>query len=553
MKIGLLQCNVTSNDIKHNAKLILDALRKAASAGAELCVSSELALSGCPASNQLLRESFTDYCRGILEEMAEILVKEKLPPLLLGAPIANPVPQGKPQHNCAVLLQDGRVMVIARKVLLPSDGTHDDYRYFEPGVACGVVQYNGWRMGVCIGEDIWNDRAFWKDRRQFDSDPVEEFMVGGADALINLTAIPYCVGGQELHRRMLAWSASKYRVPIIMVNQVGGQDSTIYPGSSMLLNSGGVVCRQAASFREDVMVIDLDKDVKAECSVPQSADHNADTCNALELGVRDFVRKSGFSKVVLGLSGGIDSALVAAIAVRALGSENVFGVLMPSPHSSEGSVTDSLALAKNLGIETQTIPIEPAMRAYENMLADAFAETRPDTTEENIQSRIRSNILMAFSNKFSYMLMNTGNKSEAAVGYATLYGDLSGALCVIGDLYKFQVYELAKWINAQSGKDLIPGSIINKEPSAELKPGQKDSDSLPPYETLDAILQAHIDEGRDYEKLLNDGFDKETVIKVLRMIRRAGFKRRQAPPALYISSHAFGQCGYMPIATTVDF
>lgn len=553
MKIGMLQCNVMSNDVRHNARLILEAVRKAAAAGAEFCVSSELALSGCPASDQLLRENFAEYARTMLEEMAETLVNEKLPPLLVGAPVANPVPQGKPLHNSAVLLRDGRVMVISRKVLLPADGTHDDYRYFEPGVACGVVQYNGWRMGVCIGEDIWNDRGFWRERRQFDTDPVEEFMVGGADVLINLTAIPYYVGGQELHRRMLAWSASKYRVPVICVNQVGGQDSVIYPGGSMLLNSGGIVCRQAAAFAEDVLVADLDRDVKADYSVPQGSGPEADTARALELGVRDFVRKSGFSQVVLGLSGGIDSALVAALAVRALGRENVLGVLMPSPHSSEGSVRDSLALAANLGIETRTIPIAPAMRAYAEMLADSLAGAAPDTTEENIQARIRSNILMSFSNKFGYMLMNTGNKSEAAVGYATLYGDLSGALCVIGDLYKFQVYELANHLNREAGREVIPQAIIDKEPSAELRPGQKDSDSLPPYDLLDEILQAYIDRGLDYANLVDHGFDAETVKMVLRLLRRANFKRQQAPPALYVSRHAFGQCGYMPIATTVDF
>ena len=553
MKIGLLQCNVISNDIRHNARLIMEAVRKAAAAGAEFCVSSELALSGCPASHQLARENFAEHARVMLEEMAETLVNEKLPPLLVGAPVANPVPQGKPMHNCAVLLRDGRVIVIARKVLLPSDGTHDDYRYFEPGVACGVVQYNGWRLGVCIGEDIWNDRTFWKGRRQFDGDPVEDFMEGGADALINLTAIPYYVGGPELHRRMLAWSASKYRVPTLMVNQAGGQDSVIYPGGSMMLNSGGIICRMAASFEEDVLIVDLDKDVKAEHGVPQNTDELFDMHSALVLGVRDFVRKSGFSQVVLGLSGGIDSALVAAIATKALGHGNVLGVLMPSPYSSEGSISDSLKLAANLGIKTHTIPIESAMLAYTEMLDKVFAGTKPDTTEENIQARIRSNILMAFSNKFGCMLMSTGNKSESAMGYSTLYGDLSGALCVIGDLYKFQVYELSNWINSQSGKEVIPQAIIDKEPSAELRPDQKDSDSLPPYAVLDAILKAHIDGGEDYASLVDNGFDEATVKQALRLLRRSAFKRRQAPPALYVSRHAFGQCGYMPIATTLDY
>lgn len=553
MKIGLLQCNVISNDVRHNSRLILEAARKAAQKGAELSVSSELALSGCPASDTLLRPNFAEYCRAVLEEMAETLVNENLPPLLLGAPIANPVPQGKPLHNCAVLLKEGRVIVISRKVLLPADGMQDDYRYFEPGVACGVVQYNGWRLGVAIGEDVWNDRAFWKDRRQFDSDPIEEFMSGGADALINLTAIPFYSGGPDLHKRLLCWTASKYRVPTVAVNQVGGMDSIIYPGGSMLVNSNGVLCKQAELFAEDVLVVDLDKDTRAQ-AVQRPMDETGDIHDALVLGVRDFVRKSGFSKVVLGLSGGIDSALVAALAKRALGSENVVGIMMPSPYSSEGSIAHSKELAANLGIETHLIPIEPAMKAYEAMLAEMFKGTDANTTEENIQSRIRSNILMAMSNKFGCLLMNTGNKSEAAVGYATLYGDLSGALCVIGDLYKHQVYELSNWINRQAGREVIPEAIIHKAPSAELKPGQKDSDSLPEYDILDAILKAYIDEGQDLESIAASlGCDQEVVKKVLRLYRRANFKRFQAPPALYVSGHAFGQFGYMPIATTIDY
>lgn len=553
MKIGLLQCNVISNDVKHNARLILDAVRRGAADGAEFCVSSELALSGCPASDLLLRENFAEYCRVVLEEMAETLVNENLPPLLLGAPIANPVPQGKPLHNCAVLLRDGKVIVISRKVLLPSDGTHDDYRYFEPGVACGVVQYNGWRIGVSIGEDIWNDRSFWKDRREFSADPVEEFMGGGADVLLNLTAIPYYIGGPDLHRRMLAWTASKYRIPIIMVNQVGGMDSVIYPGSSMLLNSGGVVCRQAASFEEDVMTVDMDRDVKADVSVPPGNNQTAEMYNALVVGVRDFVRKSGFSKVVLGLSGGIDSALVAVIAADALGGENVLGVMLPSPYSSEGSISDSLALAKNINIKTERIPIEPAMQAFTAMMSGFFDGSVADTTEENVQPRIRCDILMALSNKFGYLLVNSSNKTEFAMGYSTLYGDLSGALCVIGDLYKEQVYEISRWINVQAGREIIPQAIIDKEPSAELRPGQKDSDSLPPYDILDAILKGYLEEGQDYTSLVHNGFDEQTVRKTLNLLRRAHFKRKQAPPALHVSRHAFGQCGYMPIATTTDY
>ncbi len=550
MKIGLLQCNLICNDVTHNKKTILEAVRKAHAAGAELCVTSELALCGCPGTDLLLRKAFADYCLAVLEEIAETLVKEKLPPLLVGAPISNPVPQGKPLHNCGVFLRDGRVMVISRKVLLATDGTHDDQVYFEPGVACGVLQFNGWRFCVTVGEDVWNDRGFWKGRRDFDADPVEEFMGGGADAIINLTAVPYFMGQPKLHRQVLSWMASKYRVPVIAVNQVGGMDSAVYPGGSMLVNAAGALCMEAALFEEDVRVVELEKDIKL--STTRQEEREAENWQALVTGARDFVRKSGFSRVVLGLSGGIDSALVAAVAAEAVGPENVLGVLMPSPYSSKGSVDDSRALAANLGIQTTLVPIEKAMSAYAEMLAEPFKGKGQDTTEENIQSRIRCNILMAFSNKLGCMLLNTGNKSEAAVGYSTLYGDSGGALCVIGDLYKYQVYRLSEWLNQKHGRALIPQAIIDKEPSAELRPGQKDSDSLPPYEVLDEILSAYIDGGRDINGLLSLGFAPETVRRVLNMYRKAEFKRRQSPPALHLTRHAFGQFGYMPVATTVS-
>ena len=552
MKIGLLQCNLVSNDIERNINTIYEALLKAAGQGAELCVTSELALCGCPATEQLTRAAFIEFCRVKLQNLAGRIEAEKLPPLLIGAPIANPVPEGKPLQNCAAFLRSGKVMVIDRKVLLASDGTHDDFYYFEPGVGLGVLQFNGWRFAVAIGEDVWNDRGFWHGRRQFFVDPVEDFMNGGADALINLTGISFSIGGCELHRKVLSWSAAKYRTPIVSVNQVGGMDSTIYPGGSMVFNACGALRHQAALFAEDVLVVDLDR--LRECDSDESAGAKMtgeeEIWHALVLGVRDFVSKCGFSKAVLGLSGGIDSALVAAIAAEALGKENLLGVLMPSPYSSRGSVEDSLQLAANLGIETVTVPIAQAMETFGDMFAPSFAGTAQDTTEENLQSRIRGITLMAFSNKFGRMLLNTGNKSEAAVGYSTLYGDSCGALGVIADLYKHQVYALSEWINKKRGVEVIPRAIIEKAPSAELRPDQKDSDSLPDYPVLDALLSAYLEDKCDRAELLERGYEAALVDRVLRLIRNAEFKRQQSPPALRVSTHAFGLGGRMPIATS---
>lgn len=548
MKIGLLQCNLRYNDIDGNAEVILEAVRKAAARGAELCVTSELALCGVPATDMLLRSAFVQHCKDKINNMAVILQQENLPPLLLGAPVANPVPQGKPVHNCAVLLRNGKSMVISRKVLLAADGTHDDHLYFESGVACGVLHLNGWRFAVTLGEDVWNDKGFWQGRRRFEIDPVAELMAGGADALINLTGIPFYIGGQDLHRKMLTWTSSKFRVPVISVNQVGGMDASIYPGASMVFNSSGVLVQQAEMFKEEVLVADLvgNTDATKKATKLEEAE---ELWSALVLGVRDFAVKCGFSQAVLGLSGGIDSALVAVLAVEALGKENVLGVLMPSPYSSSGSVDDSLKLAKNLDIETMLLPISHAMDAYKATFATVFSGLAEDTTEENIQPRIRSNFLMALSNKFGRILLNTGNKTESAVGYSTIYGDATGAIAVIGDLYKNQVYTLSKWINHKQGRAVIPEEIINKEPSAELKPDQKDSDSLPPYDLLDAILYAYIEDEQDINGLLGLGFEQKTVERVLTMLERSEFKRRQAPSALYVTTHGFGQGGKMPVAS----
>lgn len=547
MKIGILQINPIVGDLAGNAAALVAATRKAASQGVDICVASELVLCGHPPTDLLLGESFIVACGKTLQCMAETLREEGLPPLLLGAPVANPVPQGKSIHNGAIFLRDGKVIVICRKVLLPCADNRDDMRYFEPGVACGMVQYKGWRLAVTIGEDIWNDRTFWHGRRTYEIDPVADCMTTGADGLINLAALPFHVGGTYLHERMLGWSAVRYRVPLICVNQAGGQDGHVYSGQSVCFNASGAVTARAAAFQKDILVVDLVKPCEA-LDAP-SASEDKDIWSALTLGLRDFIRKCGGKSVVIGLSGGIDSALVTALAVDALGPENVLGVLMPSPFTSRESVDVALQLASNLGIKTHTVPIEPMMRAYEGALQEVFAGRDRDVTEDNLQARIRGGILMSISNKFGHFLLNTGNKSEAAVGYCTLYGDSCGALAVIGDLYKAHVYALSRWYNAREGYDRIPAFIIDRPPSAELHHGQKDEDSLPPYDVLDKILYDHIEMRMGYDTLCEVGHDPATVTRVLQLIKGAEFKRHQSPPALSVSSRAFGAAWHMAIAT----
>lgn len=546
MKIGLLQINPVAGDLRGNAAAVYAAAEKAASLGVDLCIAPELILCGHPPTDLLLGESFIVECGKVIGELAEKLDAARLPPVLLGVPVSNPVPQGKSIHNGAVLLRDGKVVVICRKVLLPSEGSQEDQRYFEPGVACGMVQYKGWRLAVTIGEDIWNDRTFWHGRRTYEVDPVAEFMNSGADGLINITALPFQIGGAFLHERMLGWSAVRYRVPLLCVNQVGGQDGLIYGGGSVCFNAFGQVTARAAAFAEDILLADLVKpDDPLENPAPSD---NEDIWYALVLGLRDFVGKCGFSGVLLGLSGGMDSALVAALAVEALGPGNVLGVLMPSPYTSRESIDAAEALAANLGIATRSIPITPAMETMEAGLAEAFAGTKRDVTEDNLQARIRGVFLMSLSNKFGRLLLNTGNKSEAAVGYTTLYGDSCGALAVIGDLYKSQVYGLARWYNKRAGYDRIPRVILERAPSAELHHGQKDEDSLPAYDILDKILYDHIEMRMGYDTLCEVGHDRETVERVLYLIKTAEFKRRQSPPSLGVSQRPFGSGWRMPIA-----
>jgi len=548
MKVALMQSNPVTGALRDNMAALEAALLDSAGQGAALCVAPELALCGPNPCDLLLEEGFIAECRMVLQEAAKRLAGHAaVPPLLLGAPVANPVPQGKRLQNCAILLHEGKVRVISRKVLIPSGGGHDDTRYFEPGVACGVLHHKGWRFAVTLGQDIWNDPTFWQGRRTFSVDPVADFIAGGgADGLINLTALPYEQGLTGLHQRMLSHLARHYRIPVLAVNLIGGNDSLIYCGGSMALSANGDLLARAPLFQESLLMVDIVGKWKG--NIAPGLEQEEELWQAVVLGIRDFSRKCGFSTAVLGLSGGVDSALVAATAAEALGPENVTGLLMPSPYSPQSSLDDAWALAKNLGIAAHVLPITPMLAVYDQVFSGVFPGGFAGLTEENIQARIRGGLLMAYSNRFGALLLSTGNKSEAAVGYGTLYGDLCGGLAPIADLYKFQVYALCRLHNAAKPQAAIPESILDKAPSAELRPGQKDSDSLPPYEILDPLLKDIVENGESFSRLVEKGYDPLVAGEVLRLVRLAEFKRYQSPPALSLSRRGFGGNWDYPIA-----
>jgi NAD+ synthase/NAD+ synthase (glutamine-hydrolysing) len=540
LRLALLQINPTAGDIAGNAALIVRAARQAQQAGPDLMVAPELALMGYLPRDLLMNQGFVRRSCQTLHEIASELAGGA--PLLVGVATPNPSEMGRPLFNSAVLLENGSVGPAFHKTLLPTYDVFDEDRYFEPAAGPQILKLNGWRLGISICEDVWNDRDFWQ-RRRYHQDPIEVLAESGAQAIVNLSSSPFIVGKQNSRERMLGHIAQKYRLPVAYVNQVGGNDDLIFDGRSCVFDAQGRLIARAKGFQEDISIVDLTNGTGTVSEDDFAVD--AEIWNALVLGVRDYVLKTRFSKVLLGLSGGIDSALTAAIAAEAVGPENVLGVLMPSCYSSGGSVDDSLELARNLGIKTLTLPIAEIMQTYDGVLAEAFHGRPPDVTEENIQSRIRGNLLMALSNKFGSLLLTTGNKSEMSVGYCTLYGDMNGGLAVIADLPKMMVYRVARWRN-QSKPD-IPESILTKAPSAELRPNQTDQDSLPPYELLDQILELHIEQCQSADEIVAQGFDAETVRKVLRLVRIAEFKRKQAAPVLKVTSRAFGTGWRMPI------
>ncbi len=572
MKFAIAQLNPTVGDLAHNAQQVLDAARQADRLGAQVLVTTELVLCGYPPRDLLLQPDFIAAMGHTLEALAT-----EVPPhlaVLVGYATANPKARysgEKPLFNSTALLQGGQVQQVFHKQLLPTYDVFDEDRYFAPGSGPSsfTLPLGDWglRVGVTICEDLWNDEEFWGGR-SYPRNPIADLAEAGVDIVINLSASPYSVNKAELRASMLSHSAARFRCPILYVNQVGANDDLIFDGASLAFNRQGDLVARLPAYQSGLAVVEydpVDRDLVPAELAPLPADTDEAIWSALVLGVRDYARKCGFSKAVLGLSGGIDSALVAAIAAAALGPEQVLGVLMPSPYSSDHSVTDALALVAALGIGHQTLPIGPLMTAYDQVLDPLFTSTESGVAEENIQSRIRGNLLMAVSNKFGHLLLSTGNKSEMAVGYCTLYGDMNGGLAVIADVPKTRVYALCQWLNRQgqqaaldwalgglgdraSAAPCIPPNILTKPPSAELKPGQVDQDSLPPYEVLDDILDRLVQRHEAVADIVAAGHDGAVVEKVVRLVARAEFKRRQAPPVLKVTDRAFGMGWRMPIA-----
>jgi NAD+ synthase (glutamine-hydrolysing) len=547
VKIALAQINPTVGDFSGNLEKIVAASKKAADQGARLTVFSELAICGYPPADFLEKPSFLARCRTAVEELAAAAAD--LPTAVLaGVALPADSASGKPAVNAAVLLDGGLLLLEQHKRLLPFYDVFDEQRYFCPARQQQVVELDGVRLAITICEDAWNDKHFWP-RRLYSVDPMEELMRQHPAVHINLSSSPFWHGKREIRRDMLAAIARRDGVPVLMCNQVGGNDSLIFDGSSLALNARGELMAQAASFAEDLVVLD-----PFDSPVLETAPEDDDTAaayQALVLGTRDYVRKCGFQKALVALSGGIDSALVAAIAKDALGVENVLAIGMPSPYSSTGSIDDSKRLAANLGIGFEVIPISALFGEYTQALQPLFAGHKPDTTEENIQSRIRGTLMMALSNKFGSLVLTTGNKSEMAVGYCTLYGDMVGALAVIGDLVKTRVYAVCRWLNRE--QEVIPLSILEKPPSAELRPDQKDTDSLPPYDVLDPILEAYVERYESPEKIAREhGFPLELVQQVVRLVERSEYKRQQAAPVLKVTSKSFGLGRRFPIAVKMQ-
>ena len=566
MKIAIAQLNPTIGDINNNAKQIITAATDAAKQNVRLLLTPELSLCGYPPRDLLLFPGFVESMSKELKAIATQLPKNIA--VLVGTVETNPHATSKgqkPLYNSMALLDEGKVKQVFHKRLLPTYDVFDEDRYFEPGYEANYFTLDEIKIGVSICEDLWNDEQFW-GKRSYEVNPIEELAQLQVDVIVNLSASPYTVGKQNLREAMLNHAAVSYNKPIIYVNQVGGNDDLVFDGNSVAFNSGGEVINRAKDFDTDLVVVKLkeliaterdgeigrrgDREIgrrgDGEIGRRGDEDSNEEIYKALVLGVKDYARKCGFSKAILGLSGGIDSALVAAIASEALDAENVLGVLMPSPYSSDHSISDAVDLVNNLGMKSQKIEIEAAMKAYDTVLDPMFAGTEFGIAEENIQSRIRGNLLMAIANKFNYLLLSTGNKSEMAVGYCTLYGDMNGGLAVIADVPKTRVFKLCRWLNRNG--EVIPNNIITKPPSAELKPDQKDSDSLPDYEILDDILESIVCQHQSTTEIVEAGHEPETVSKVMKLVTRAEFKRRQAPPGIKITDRAFGTGWRMPIA-----
>lgn len=545
MKIRLAQLNYHTGNFEQNSRSMIEAIKEAKAARADLVVFSELSVCGYPAKDFLQYPDFIAYCEESLNRIAAHCTDGVA--AIVGSPTLNPVVEGKDLYNSACFLTDGKVEKVVHKTLLPNYDVFDEYRYFEPNRSFEVISYKGFRIALTICEDLWN----LNENPMYIHTPMEELKKQHPDLIVNIAASPFSQKQIETRHEVLAGNALKYELPLFYVNHIGAQTHLIFDGGSCVFDSKGKLLDELCYFDEQVQEYELKRNERLEIGKSSSWNINLarnkyeDIEAALELGIKEYFKKQGFSKAILGLSGGVDSALVCCLATHALGAENVKPILLPSQFSSQHSISDSEELAQNLGLCCETISIEKTYAALEKSLKHQFAGTAFGLAEENMQSRSRAVLLMAMANKFGYILLNTSNKSELAVGYGTLYGDMCGGLSVIGDLYKTEVYELCHYLNRD--KEIIPSHILRKEPSAELRPGQKDSDSLPPYEILDKILYHYIEECRGPEAIIKLGFDEQVLRKVLKLVNTNEWKRLQAPPVLRVSTRAFGPGRRLPI------
>lgn len=536
MKVALAQLNYTIGDFEANYIKMREAIEKAEQQKVDLIIFSELSICGYSPLDLLHNTDFVDIAIATVHRLAKHCT---ITSAIVGGPSIPTQAKGKQLVNSAWLLQNGEALPVAHKTYLPSCNMLNEYRYFQPNTVFNVINFKGKRLAITIGEDLWEDRPSKIPtlQNQMNSlSPIQKLGALKPDVIINIAAQPYAHNKTKPNREFICNKAAQYNLPIYYINQTGANTQLIYEGASMVIASNGEVVHQLKHFEEDIYIIDTNHSTQE--NNPNHPEEMELIHKALVLGVKDFFRKSNFKKALIGLSGGLDSALVAAITVKALGADNVHGILMPSQYSSDHSITDAEDLAENLDISYETIPIKDLFSEFTKTMSNCFSHSKEDVTEENIQARIRGTILMAYSNKFGHILLNTSNKSESAVGYGTLYGDMNGALSVIGDLYKTKAFDLARYINM--GKELIPINTITKPPSAELSPGQMDSDSLPNYELLDTILFNHIENLESAEKLISKGFDESIVNRVLNMVAQNEFKRFQAPPVLQISSNSLG-------------
>ncbi|WP_430810924.1 MULTISPECIES: NAD+ synthase [unclassified Carboxylicivirga] len=545
MKIVVAQLNYHIGNFKANTGKIIESITAAKGQGADLVVFSELAVCGYPPYDLLERQNFVKSCRDAIEQIAQACVGVAA---IVGGPELNPAPQGKNLFNAAYVLEEGSVKQIIRKTLLPNYDVFDEYRYFQPNDSFALVQLKGKKIALTICEDIWDDQpvanTFARDKL-YTLSPMDKLMQQQPDMAINIAASPFSHAQVDIRRDIVCHKAKEYNIPFVYVNQVGANTDLIFDGNSMVVNRRGDIVQQAAAFDEAQLCIDMNSVDQAPVVMPESKPAVALIYDALVCGVRDYFGKMGFRQATLGLSGGIDSAVTVAIATEALGKENVRVLLLPSQYSSDHSIKDAVDLAENLGIQYNIVPIKEIFNSCNFLMSPVFNGKEADVTEENIQARIRGTLLMALSNKFGHILLNTSNKSEAAVGYGTLYGDMNGGLSVLGDVYKTDVFKLARYINRSH--EIIPENTIVKPPSAELRPDQKDSDSLPDYEVLDAILLRYIEKNQSPEDIIEEGYDADIVHRTVRLVNMNEYKRYQTAPTLRVSAKAFGSGRRLPL------